>query len=85
MKSTLLCHIFLMLQANIMRYNEESMKKINNSTKERPGSVMSHFSDTIPRETSYGGGGSLDSDVKDLELQMPPLYLAPLQQPGIRY
>ncbi|KAK3416720.1 hypothetical protein EUGRSUZ_H02486 [Eucalyptus grandis] len=71
-------------KANIMRYNEETLKKVHNSTYAHPGSGRSQLTDNIQSEFSKGDRFSQNSAVKDLELPMPPLALAPLQQHGIR-
>lgn len=71
-------------KANIMRYNEETLKKVHNSTYAHPGSGRSQLTDNIQSEFSKGDRFSQNSAVKDLELPTPPLALAPLQQHGIR-
>ncbi|KAF8015661.1 hypothetical protein BT93_H1246 [Corymbia citriodora subsp. variegata] len=71
-------------KANIMRYNEETLKKMHNSTNAHPGSGRSQLTDNIQSEFSEGDRFSQNSAVKDLELPMPPLALAPIQQHGIR-
>lgn len=67
-----------------MRYNEETLKKMHNSTYARPGSGRSQLTDNIQCEFSKADRFSQNSAVKDLELPMPPLALAPLEQHGIR-
>ncbi|XP_018717071.2 chloroplast sensor kinase, chloroplastic isoform X2 [Eucalyptus grandis] len=71
-------------KANIMRYNEETLKKVHNSTYAHPGSGRSQLTDNIQSKFSKGDQFSQNSAVKDLELPTPPLALAPLQQHGIR-
>ncbi|XWS69092.1 hypothetical protein CRYUN_Cryun04dG0149600 [Craigia yunnanensis] len=77
-------------KANIVHYNEETLKKMHNSTHSRPESQRSQLSDdfsgdrlTNRLETS-GVLLSLSTTDKDLEMPMPPLALAPLQEHGIR-
>lgn len=72
-------------KANIMRYNKETLKKIPH-----PESVRSQLSNKIPDEDCSSGlqksreqHSSLPA-VKDLEMPMPPLALAPLQGHVIR-
>lgn len=76
-------------KSNIVRYNEESSKKMHHSTDSPPESSRSQLS-SFSKETSagkmqeFGGPFSLTSTSRDLELPMPPLALAPLQQQDIR-
>ncbi|KVH88951.1 hypothetical protein Ccrd_024678 [Cynara cardunculus var. scolymus] len=68
------------IMANIVRYNEENLMKIDESTHE---SVRSQLSNVFTKDTSiakareYGGPFSLSSKSNDLEMPMPPLVLAP--------
>lgn len=68
-----------------MRYNKETLKKIPHSE-----SVRSRLSNKIPDEDCSSGlqkSGEQHSSlpaVKDLEMPMPPLALAPLQGHVIR-
>ncbi|KAL4281401.1 hypothetical protein GQ457_03G008460 [Hibiscus cannabinus] len=55
-------------KANIMHYNEESLRKMRNSTHSRPESLRSQLSDDFSRD----------------KMPMPPLALAPLRENGIR-
>ncbi|XP_030545107.1 chloroplast sensor kinase, chloroplastic [Rhodamnia argentea] len=71
-------------KANILRYNEETLKKMHNSTYARPDSGRSQLTDNIQCEFSKADRFSQNSALKDLELPMPPLALAPLGQHGIR-
>lgn len=77
-------------KANIVRYNEETLKKMNNSAYSHPESVRSQLSNNFSRENSGNKLQnsckplSLDTPAKDLEMLMPPLALAPLKQNGIR-
>ncbi|KAK8627447.1 hypothetical protein V6N13_135058 [Hibiscus sabdariffa] len=77
-------------KANIMRYNEESLKKMRNSTHSRPESLRSQLSDDFSRDSSNSKSEtsglllSLSTTDKDLEMPMPPLALAPLRENGIR-
>lgn len=69
-------------KANIMRYNEETLMKMNTSsnTHTRPQDSEETSSSTGQEST---GPYSIFSS-KDLEMPMPPLALAPLKQQGIR-
>ncbi|KAE8716570.1 Chloroplast sensor kinase [Hibiscus syriacus] len=77
-------------KANIMRYNEESLKKMRNSTHSRPEPLRSQllhdFSGDSSSNKSETSGLllSLSTTGKDLEMPMPPLALAPLRENGIR-
>ncbi|XP_059633665.1 chloroplast sensor kinase, chloroplastic [Cornus florida] len=77
-------------KANIVRYNEETLEKMDHSTDPRPESVRSQMSDYTSQESSVGkmqeSGGPLPLTFanKDLEMPMPPLALAPVKQEGIR-
>ncbi|KAB2041940.1 hypothetical protein ES319_D02G182400v1 [Gossypium barbadense] len=77
-------------KANIMRYNEGSLKKMRNSTHSHPESLRSQLSDDFSRDRSGNRSEtsglllSLSTTDKDLEMPMPPLALAPLQEHGIR-
>lgn len=74
-----------------MRYNEETLKRMHNSTHSRPESLRSQLLDDFSgdgstnRLESSGVLLSLSTTNKDLEMPMPPLALAPLQEHGIRY
>ncbi|KAJ1405336.1 Histidine kinase/HSP90-like ATPase superfamily [Sesbania bispinosa] len=75
-------------KANIVRYNEEAIKKMNGSTHILAESVRSQLSDSSPRDDSAnksksGEPLSLSAAAQDIEMPLPPLALAPLQQ-GIR-
>ncbi|XP_010248672.1 PREDICTED: chloroplast sensor kinase, chloroplastic [Nelumbo nucifera] len=74
-------------KANIVHYNEETLKKIRSST--HAESMRSQFSNNI--EETHGVNAQelgstlpLNSAAKDLEMPMPPLALAALQQHNIR-
>ncbi|XP_028114613.1 chloroplast sensor kinase, chloroplastic isoform X1 [Camellia sinensis] len=69
-------------KANIIRYNEETLKKMHHSSYVHPEPVPSQLSTNISTDTD--GPFSFTSTSKDLEIPMPPLALAPLQQEGIR-
>ncbi|CAK9136019.1 unnamed protein product [Ilex paraguariensis] len=78
-------------KANIIQYNEETLKKMHHSNIAHPESTRSQLSDNfsgeIPLSKIEESGGlqfSLTSTSKDLEMPMPPLALAPIQQQGIR-
>ncbi|PSS13616.1 Chloroplast sensor kinase [Actinidia chinensis var. chinensis] len=68
-------------KANIVRYNDETLKKMHRSSSVHPESVRSQLCTSI-METD--GSVSLSSISKDVEMPMPPLALAPLQQQDIR-
>ncbi|XVE92323.1 hypothetical protein REPUB_Repub01dG0086900 [Reevesia pubescens] len=77
-------------KANIVHYNEESLKKMHNSTQSHPKSPRSQLSDDFSRDRSNnrletsGVPLALSTTDKDLEMPMPPLALAPLQEHGSR-
>ncbi|PON64257.1 Histidine kinase-like ATPase, C-terminal domain containing protein [Parasponia andersonii] len=77
-------------KANIVRYNEETLKKMLNSTFAYTESVRPHLSDDLSRDNSsnkiqsQGDPLPLNTSVKDLEMPMPPPALAPLKQHEIR-
>ncbi|OIW00388.1 hypothetical protein TanjilG_05738 [Lupinus angustifolius] len=77
-------------KANIVRYNEEAIKKMNGSTHILSESVRSQLLDSVvPRDGSANkmnkSSESLftSTAVQDIEMPLPPLTLAPLQH-GIR-
>ncbi|GFQ03273.1 hypothetical protein PHJA_002471100 [Phtheirospermum japonicum] len=76
-------------KANIMRYNNETLKKMPQSADAQP-ERRSQLSGNTPMETSISrmqessGHLSLSSASKDSEFPMPPLALAPSHQEGIR-
>ncbi|KMT07763.1 hypothetical protein BVRB_6g146860 [Beta vulgaris subsp. vulgaris] len=78
----------LLTKANIMRFNEESLKKMDGSNYAQPEPRM--LPNDMSSQTSADKGRSFDRQpslslaVKDLEMPMPPLALAPLQENGIR-
>lgn len=71
-------------QANIMRYSK------HDSTYAYPDSRRSQLLNNLPGDSSSiemqfsGEPLSLNAATKDIEMPMPPLALAPLQQDGIR-
>ncbi|KAE8023544.1 hypothetical protein FH972_009225 [Carpinus fangiana] len=75
-------------KANIVHYNEETLKKVHHSTSTHE-SVRSQLPDNFSRDGSRnkmqnsGKPLSLNAVAKDLEMPLPPLALAPLQH-GIR-
>ncbi|GAB2280526.1 hypothetical protein Dimus_015152 [Dionaea muscipula] len=76
-------------KANILRYNEESLKKMGDSDYAQPGlsrhQVTNDFSSiTSISERQFGEPKSPSSAARDLEMPMPPLALAALQQHNIR-
>lgn len=79
---------FIFFQANIVRYNEETLMKMHQSSthaypepEPEPQSSKETFSSKMQES---GGPFSLLSS-KDLEMPMPPVALAPIQQQDIRY
>ncbi|GAA0174790.1 hypothetical protein LIER_28110 [Lithospermum erythrorhizon] len=79
--------VLYLTKTNIMRYNEDSLKKIN----QKAGTelMQSQFSENFSMESSTAikessAGSSLTSVIKDLEMPMPPLALAPIHLQGIR-
>ncbi|KAK6922291.1 hypothetical protein RJ641_012798 [Dillenia turbinata] len=72
-------------KANIVRYNEETLKKMPNSSLSHLDSVRSQFSNNnseqISRSEVQHSGESVNSNsaVRDIAMPMPPLALAPLQ------
>ncbi|XP_065875189.1 chloroplast sensor kinase, chloroplastic isoform X2 [Euphorbia lathyris] len=74
-------------KANIMRFNEDSLKKIRSSTYHRHDSLRSQLSNDVPRDTSNHNNlqnADKSCSLNDLEMPMPPFSLAPLQHHGIR-
>ncbi|XP_052205061.1 chloroplast sensor kinase, chloroplastic isoform X4 [Diospyros lotus] len=69
-------------EANIVQYNEDTLQKMQHSSYAHPGSTRSQLSTSITGQED--GSSSCTSTLKDLEIPMPPLALAPLQQQGIR-
>lgn len=75
-------------KANIVHYNEETLKKLHNSTYAHE-SVRSQLPNNYSRDGSKNKMQnsseplSLNAGANDLEMPLPPLALAPLQ-PGIR-
>ncbi|KAJ8747373.1 hypothetical protein K2173_011791 [Erythroxylum novogranatense] len=73
-------------KANIVHYNEETLKRIPDSSYEHHDSMRSQLSDSSPRSNDdemRSDPISLNVRAKDLEMPMPPLALAPLQH-GVR-
>ncbi|KAI3763519.1 hypothetical protein L2E82_13429 [Cichorium intybus] len=68
-----------MTKTNIVRYNEENLMKIDESTRE---SVRTQLSNVFSHD--HGGPFSLSSKSGDLEMPMPPLTLSPLLHQNIR-
>ncbi|OMO81639.1 hypothetical protein COLO4_23463 [Corchorus olitorius] len=69
-------------KANIVRHNEETLKKMHNSSHSRPESLRSQLSDDFSSNRLENSGVllSLSTTDKDLELPMPPLTLAPVHE-----
>lgn len=76
-------------KTNIVRYNEEAIKKMNGSTHILAESARSQLLDNSPGDGSANKmkksseSLSLSAAVQDIEMPLPPLALAPLQH-GIR-
>lgn len=68
-----------MTKTNIVRYNEENLVKIDESTRD---SVRTQISNVLSHD--HGGPFSLSSKSGDLEMPMPPLTLSPLLHQNIR-
>ncbi|KAG5604779.1 hypothetical protein H5410_026271, partial [Solanum commersonii] len=66
-------------KANIMRYSEETLKRMPKSTHPDHESVRSQLYDNLSQKLE-----SFSLKSKDLEMPMPPTALAPLRQEGIR-
>ncbi|KAF9603262.1 hypothetical protein IFM89_034595 [Coptis chinensis] len=82
--------VVYLTKANILRYNEETLRKTNYSTYGHPGTRRSQLFDNII-DGSYADKTKdlrqalpLCSKANDLEMPMPPLALAPLRQHTIR-
>ncbi|KAJ6981267.1 hypothetical protein NC653_024617 [Populus alba x Populus x berolinensis] len=78
-----------LLSANIVRYNEETLKKIHNEAYAHPESMRSQLPEDFLNDSSDklrtpGKPRFLNPASKDMEMPMPPLALSPLQQHGIR-
>ncbi|XP_043726082.1 chloroplast sensor kinase, chloroplastic [Telopea speciosissima] len=76
-------------KANVVRYNEETLRRIHNSTYPRPESVRSRLPESNGEnhgDSEQKSGPTLPRSAsgKDLEMPMPPLALAALQQHNIR-
>ena len=76
------------LQANIVRYNEEAIKRMNGSTHILAESARSQLLDSFPRDGSANKMNKSNESLSlaaahDVEMPLPPLALAPLQH-GIR-
>lgn len=80
----------MFLQANIVHYNEETLKKMPNSSFANPEAARPPFSHNFPRDGSStkmqnpGEPLSLSTAPRDVEMPMPPPALAPVEQHGIR-
>ncbi|KAK2983318.1 hypothetical protein RJ640_016056 [Escallonia rubra] len=76
-------------KANIVRYNEETLMKMDHLTHAHPESLKVQLPDNFSKDTSIskmqasGAPHCPTSTYKDLQMPMPPLALAPLQH-GIR-
>ncbi|XP_027363967.1 chloroplast sensor kinase, chloroplastic isoform X2 [Abrus precatorius] len=76
-------------KANIVRYNEEAIKKMNGSTHILAESARSQLLDSFPGDGSANQMNKsseslcLSAAVKDMEMPLPPSALSPLQH-GIR-
>ncbi|CAI0390306.1 unnamed protein product [Linum tenue] len=79
--------VSLFLRANIMRYNEESLKRISTSTNTSPERASSQLPQNLLRDKGsklQNSGDPLQFSDNDLEMPMPPFSLAPLDTVGIR-
>ncbi|KAF6137130.1 hypothetical protein GIB67_030894 [Kingdonia uniflora] len=78
-------------KANIVNYNEETLKKINNPTYGYTDLAGSQLSGNFSSERHPHNTQKLDSSLpsssagNDLEMPMPPLALVALQRHNIRY
>ncbi|XP_023541539.1 chloroplast sensor kinase, chloroplastic isoform X1 [Cucurbita pepo subsp. pepo] len=74
-------------KANIVHYNEETLKKMYKSSNPLSESVKNQL-DNYPTDASssrtQGGLVSSKNMIEDLEMPMPPTVLAPVQRQGIR-
>ncbi|CAH1417257.1 unnamed protein product [Lactuca virosa] len=68
-----------MTKTNIVRYNEENLMKIDESTRDSVRTQLSNFF-----SHDHGGPFSLFSKSGDLEMPMPPLTLSPLLHQNIK-
>nr|XP_029118479.1 chloroplast sensor kinase, chloroplastic isoform X2 [Elaeis guineensis] len=89
MISRSLAMAYVMDQANIVQYNEKTLKKMHDSPSSHPESSRSLLSNYDSRESGNCSTQNVDSllppgSEKDIEMPMPPLWLAPLQQHNIR-
>ncbi|CAN1295466.1 Chloroplast sensor kinase, chloroplastic [Linum perenne] len=78
-----------MTKANIMRYNEESLKRIGSSTNIAPERESCQLPQNLLRDYSSklrnsNEASPLSTNLDDLEMPMPPLSLSPLDTVGIR-
>ena len=77
-------------QANIVQYNEDTLRRVHDSTNNHQESLKSFQSDHHLREPEESVTQKMDSllplgsEKKDVEIPMPPLLLAPLQKHNIR-
>ncbi|KAF3431186.1 hypothetical protein FNV43_RR25916 [Rhamnella rubrinervis] len=68
-------------KANIVHYNEETLKKMPNSSLANPEAARPPFSHNFPRDRS---STKMQNPPRDVEMPMPPPALSPVQQHGIR-
>ncbi|KAG1331397.1 Chloroplast sensor kinase, chloroplastic [Cocos nucifera] len=76
-------------KANIVQYNEKTLKKMHDSTYSHPESSRSLLSNCDSQDSGNCNTQNVDSllppdSEKDIEMPMPPLWLAPPQQYNIR-
>ncbi|KAK1313149.1 hypothetical protein QJS10_CPA06g01191 [Acorus calamus] len=67
-------------KSNIVRYNEETLKKLNTSTYGHPESMRSQLSGFFSTDNSMISSERvppLDHGIRDMEMPMPPLALHP--------
>lgn len=77
------------VQASMVQYNEKTLKKMHDSTYSHPESSRSLLSNYDSQERGNCSAQNVDSllppgSEKDIEMPMPPLWLAPLQQHNSR-
>lgn len=74
----------MFIQANIVRYNEETLMKMHKSTHANREPEPQSSKETVSNNTQDSGVRFSLQSPKDLEMPMPPLALAPLQKKDIR-
>lgn len=74
----------MVLQANIVRYNEETLMKMNQPDHANMDPEAQTSKETFSSKMHESGEQYSLHLSKDLEIPMPPATLAPLQQQDIR-